>query len=563
MSLIDEPITRQEMYLSYLNGNTDIKLSKPITRIERYLYALCMNGGGAISGNIVSIAKSKIDGGTKVTFTYVLEDGTQERESVNIMDGKTGDNGQDGDDGFSPTIIPSASNTNDDYRLDITDVTGTRTTANLIGPQGTQGIRGVQGETGPVGEQGIQGIQGIPGERGEKGEKGEKGEQGIQGIQGVQGEKGDDGYPFLIYKEYENIDNFQSSDFPEIGLLFIITGDNENRGNVYRNTGELSNPYSYITNLTEAKAIKGDKGDKGDKGEQGIPGEKGEVGEKGEAGEKGEPGIQGEQGVPGVAGKDGTTYTPTIGTVKSGTTAAASVDIDEDDVTAKFNFTLPKGEQGKDGVTYTPTIGTITKGDEPKVSVKVNPDDNTVEFSFVLPKGDKGERGEQGSDGNPVGTIIAFMGTEPPKDYLACDGKTYNISEYKTLAEHIHTQFGRYDYWGGDGKTTFAVKNLQGEFLRGAGENGHENQGSGAAVGVHQDGTENVRVNVDVSNLNIAVPILSSSGVTNGGNYDSTTGEPVGIAVVTIKKSGTGDKTGSLYTTRPTNTSVLYCIKYQ
>lgn len=50
MQTLDNPITRQEMYLSYLNGNTDIKLPKPITRIERYLYALCMNGGGSGGG---------------------------------------------------------------------------------------------------------------------------------------------------------------------------------------------------------------------------------------------------------------------------------------------------------------------------------------------------------------------------------------------------------------------------------------------------------------------------------------------------------------------------------
>lgn len=50
MGTLDEPITRQELYLSYLNGNTDIILPEPITRVERYLYALCMNGGGSSGG---------------------------------------------------------------------------------------------------------------------------------------------------------------------------------------------------------------------------------------------------------------------------------------------------------------------------------------------------------------------------------------------------------------------------------------------------------------------------------------------------------------------------------
>lgn len=92
MSLLDEPITRHEMYLSYLNGNTDIILPEPITRIERYLYALCMNGGGgAISGNIINIASTDIDGGTRVTFTYILEDGTQKTHSFDVMDGTAGE----------------------------------------------------------------------------------------------------------------------------------------------------------------------------------------------------------------------------------------------------------------------------------------------------------------------------------------------------------------------------------------------------------------------------------------------------------------------------------------
>lgn len=144
MSTIDEPITRQEMYLSYLNGNTDIILPEPITRIDRYLYALCVSGGGgAISGNIINIAKTKIDGGTRVTFTYVLEDGAQEKDSIDIMDGKSGLDGRDGADGFSPTIIPDPDNSEDDYRLKITDATGTRTTGNLIGAKGKDGVDGV------------------------------------------------------------------------------------------------------------------------------------------------------------------------------------------------------------------------------------------------------------------------------------------------------------------------------------------------------------------------------------------------------------------------------------
>lgn len=79
MSLMDEPITRQEMYLSYLNGNTDIALPEPITRIERYLYALCMNGGGSGGlggdGEMNKINSIKVNG---VTQSIALD------KSVNI-----------------------------------------------------------------------------------------------------------------------------------------------------------------------------------------------------------------------------------------------------------------------------------------------------------------------------------------------------------------------------------------------------------------------------------------------------------------------------------------------
>ena len=89
----------------------------------------------------------------------------------------------------------------------------------------------------------------------------------------------------------------------------------------------------------------------------------------------------------------------------------------------------------------------------------------------------------------PVGEIINYMGTIVPEHYLECDGKTYNITDYPILAEHIKTNFGSYNKFGGDGTTTFAVPDLRGEFLRGSGINNHANQGNGSAVGTHQDGT--------------------------------------------------------------------------
>lgn len=57
----------------------------------------------------------------------------------------------------------------------------------------------------------------------------------------------------------------------------------------------------------------------------------------------------------------------------------------------------------------------------------------------------------------PVGTIIEYLGVSAPTYYLECDGSTHNIADYQLLADHIETQFGSVDYFGGDGETTFAV----------------------------------------------------------------------------------------------------------
>lgn len=230
---------------------------------------------------------------------------------------------------INATFTENANNTDDDYRLDITDGTRTFTTINLIGKQGEQGIQGEKGDTGEQGiqgEKGDTGAQGIQGIQGEKGEKGDPGEQGLQGVQGIQGERGADGYPFLIYKEYADISEFNPDDFPEIGLMFMINdGDTTTNKPVYRFDGTS---YTHITDMSTAEGLKGEKGDPGEQGVQGI------------------------QGEPGTPGKDGTTYTPAIGTVETvenDTPAAVNVEINEDTKQAVYNFAIPKGKDGKDG----------------------------------------------------------------------------------------------------------------------------------------------------------------------------------------------------------------------
>lgn len=159
----------------------------------------------------------------------------------------------------------------------------------------------------------------------------------------------------------------------------------------------------------------------------------------------------------------------------------------------------------------------------------------------------------------PTGQIITMMATAAPDGYLVCDGTVYNISEYAALAAHIETNFGTPNHFGGDGITTFAVPDLRGEFLRSTGTNGHADQGSGAAVGTHQDATKTP--SIEVAGEGLYASVLDKTAYYGISNAD---------ARQFITRAGywcgnyyrDGAATVPLYhTARPTNTSVLFCIK--
>ena len=154
-----------------------------------------------------------------------------------------------------------------------------------------------------------------------------------------------------------------------------------------------------------------------------------------------------------------------------------------------------------------------------------------------------------------TGSIISYMGTTAPNGYLICDGTEYNISDYQVLADHIKDNFGSYNYFGGDGETTFKVPDLRGEFLRGSGTNSRTNQGSGAAVGIHQDATKHIFSYNDGMFWQV-----HSEAVTMPSNMDSQYGSDNGLRGGNSTYGTLGYK--AYFTSRPTNTSVLYLIKY-
>lgn len=177
---------------------------------------------------------------------------------------------------------------------------------------------------------------------------------------------------------------------------------------------------------------------------------------------------------------------------------------------------------------------------------------------------------DSGLEDTPVGHIIACMANSAPKHYLACDGTIYNIVDYPHLAEHFKTEFGSYNYFGGDGSTTFAVPDLRGEFLRGTGTNSHSNQGNGLAVGKHQDATNHSAIGYDAYYQTFYHGASGTQASSAGSLFDTwsnsdtikTTTDTVGRSIKTTGNYDNGDGCRT-YTSRPTNTSVLYCIKYE
>lgn len=174
----------------------------------------------------------------------------------------------------------------------------------------------------------------------------------------------------------------------------------------------------------------------------------------------------------------------------------------------------------------------------------------------------------------PVGTIISVMGVTAPANYLACDGTVYNISDYPELASYFGQQFSMVNKFGGNGTTTFAVPDLRGEFLRGTGTNSHSNGGNGSTVGTHQDPTYLPNVMISGSATAMVVQSLlltdfynnsvygqdknitrTSDGITHDGTY---TLQKFNMPNTTTTIGTSVKETG--FATRPTNTSVLYCI---
>lgn len=168
-------------------------------------------------------------------------------------------------------------------------------------------------------------------------------------------------------------------------------------------------------------------------------------------------------------------------------------------------------------------------------------------------------------NGTPIGEVIAYMGVSAPDGYLICNGVEYNISDYPYLVQHFIDNFGSANYFGGDGITTFSVPDLRGEFLRGTGT-ASRNTGSGANVGIHQNPTKHVNIGYNINEPSFWVDgaVFKNGTKTNAmvdGDIYIKSNSTVGRAVNLTNWNGAAGYVQA--TSRPTNTSVLYCIKYK
>lgn len=223
-----------------------------------------------------------------------------------------------------------------------------------------------------------------------------------------------------------------------------------------------------------------------------------------------------------------------------------------------------KGDPGKDG--FTPTVKENPSNTEDYYRLDIENSDK----KFTTPNlmGVIGMEYKNESAGTPVGEIISYMGTIAPENYLICDGAAYQIADYPILAKHFEDNFGSKNYFGGDGTETFAVPDLRGEFIRGAGLNGREGQGSGEMVGGHQDATLLYRDLINPNSALFARYWTNETSYLQPQNADSTNAyainpSDVQAAKLMMTKYVPSTTTNTRYTLRPTNTSVLYCIKYK
>jgi microcystin-dependent protein len=166
------------------------------------------------------------------------------------------------------------------------------------------------------------------------------------------------------------------------------------------------------------------------------------------------------------------------------------------------------------------------------------------------------------------------MGVTAPAGYMMCDGSEVSRSTYLNLFNVIGTTFG-----AGDGSTTFNIPNLQGVFLRGAGNQlinnvnfnailGHVvgDQMQGHAHAVNDPGHHHV---LTINGANVYSDSTAGSGANtinndSGGNNGTAFVINDAVTGVTVQQPiNNGSSAPRLgFETAPAHIGVNYIIKY-
>lgn len=170
-----------------------------------------------------------------------------------------------------------------------------------------------------------------------------------------------------------------------------------------------------------------------------------------------------------------------------------------------------------------------------------------------------------GIQDTPVGHIMSVMGVNAPTHYLACDGKTYNILSYQKLANYFLTEFGKINYFGGDGVTTFAVPDMREVVQVGTGQNAtqpiisHDVYTAGQFKDDQMQkitGTYNGILKTDGSATGAIVKANTGGYAwSSGGSGSSGGGFTLDSSLVT--------RNDATNTTHGKQMGVLYCIKFE
>lgn len=88
------PVTREEMYLAYMAGDTSVVLPEPVTRKEQFLYKACLNGGSGGGGITPSGTKNITKNGVYDVTAYASANVNVPTEEINNQDKTITENGE-------------------------------------------------------------------------------------------------------------------------------------------------------------------------------------------------------------------------------------------------------------------------------------------------------------------------------------------------------------------------------------------------------------------------------------------------------------------------------------